>query len=440
MTKVFCAICLLMIFQPVPAADLVEALRAARGYDASFAAAARTRDAGREKVQQARALLLPQVALAGNGAYNYNRYAAGQGDASYEKDGASHGYSVSATQPVYRIEKLAGSDQLKKQAALAEIQYRIAEQDLILRVAKAYFDVVTAEEKIRVIDAQKDAISQQLARAKKSFEVGEATITDTDEAQARFDAALAQEIAGHNDLAVKREAFVLLTSLEGGKLARIGDRQQPAAPEPNDPATWFDRAERNNFALAGQRINLEIARREIDKYRAETAPSLDLTASYGDSWKAGGISNSGARDRNGSGVIGLQLSVPLYTGGNRSSQMREAVAREDAQRNTVEAVRRDTVQETRRAFLGVQSGAAQIRALQQALVSSKSLVDSTTLGREVGVRTTIDVLNALQQYFSTRYDLMVARSNYLYSRLQLVAAAGELTETDVVEVNRWLSE
>lgn len=420
--------------------DLIESLQAARSFDATYAAARQTLQAGLEKNEQARALSLPRVTFSGSGNYNYNRFDAGQGNASYERDGHAYGYSVNATQPLYRIENLVGAEQLRKQAQLAEVQYRVAEQDLILRVAKAYFEVVAAEEKMQVIAAQKEAISQQLALAKKSFEVGVATITDTDEAQTRFDAVLSQEIAAANDLEIKRETFALLTALDPKRLAAMGDSRQPAVPAPNDVSAWIARAQAGNFSLASQRLNLDIAQREIDKYRSETSPSLDLVASYGDAWKSGGISNSGARDKNGTGVIGLQLSIPVYTGGNRSSQFREAVAKEDAQRSNVEATRRSVIQSTQSAFLGVKNGAAQILALQQALVSSKSLVDSTTLGQEVGVRTTLDVLNAQQQYYFTRYELMVARYNYLYSRLQLAAAAGDLSEKEMQEINHWLAK
>lgn len=438
MNKSLIAASLLLVFQGAAAVDLGDAYKAAQSSDAVFAGALKAREAGREKTEQARALSLPKVTLAGSTNYNLSNYDAGQGSSSYDKKGMALGYTVSASQPLYRIENTAGAAQLNKQADLAEVQYRVAEQDLILRVAKAYFDVVVAEEKITVTTAQKEAISQQLAQAKKSFEVGVATITDKDEAQSRFDAIQAQEIAAINDLDVKREAFEQLTALNQAKLAPIGSQQQPASPTPNDLSVWRARAEKGNFALASQRLNLDIAKREIDKYRAETATSVDLVASYGDRWEASGISKSGGRDRTGTGLIGVQLSIPLYTGGNRSSQFREAAAKEDAQRSVVEATRREAVQLAQRAFLGVQSGAAQIRALQQALVSGKSLVDSTSLGREVGVRTTLDVLNAQQQYFATRYDLTVARYNYLYARLQLAAASGELGEMDLREINHWL--
>ena len=435
MKKTLLCASLLLLSHMAEAVDLVESLRAAQSFDASYAAARKTLDAGREKGVQARALLLPKITLSGSSGYASTDYDAASSSSSYDKQGTSYGYGVSATQPIYRAENFAGADQLKRQVELAEVQYRVAEQDLILRVAKSYFEVVAAEEKTRVIAAQKEAISQQLALAKKSFEVGVSTITDTDEAQTRYDAILSQEIAASNDLDVKRQSFALLTGISTEKLAPIGDKQQPGMPSPNELAVWLSRAEAGNYSLASQRLSLEVAKREIDKYRAETAPSVDLVAKYNDKWDP---AKSNGKDRTGSSSIELQLSIPLYTGGNRSSQFREAIAKEDAQRSSVEASRRAAIQSTQSAFLGVKSGAAQIRALQQALVSSKSLVDSTTLGREVGVRTTIDVLNAQQQYFSTRYDLTISRYNYLYARLQLMAAAGELAEKDIQEINNWL--
>lgn len=438
MKKTLLALSMLLAFQNVSAVDLISAYQAAKANDAAYASAKKLSEVGKEKIQQADALKLPQVSLSANTTRTYTDYQAGKGTGSYDKNGNSYGYTLSASQPLYRGDLSATASQLRKQADLSEVQLRVAEQDLILRVAKAYFEVVAAEEKIRVTQAQKEAITQQLAQAKKSFEVGLATITDTDEAQSRFDAMQAQEIAAINDLDVKREAFEQITALVDSKVAPIGDKQQPMGPMPNDLNAWRQRAEAGNFVLASQQLNLDISRREIDKYRASTAPKLDLFGSYGDAWRGSSISSSGGKDRTTTGTIGVQLSVPLYTGGNRSSQFREAVVREDAQRSTVEAARRDAVQSAQRAFLGVQSGAAQIRALQQALVSGKSLVDSTTLGRQVGARTTLDVLNAQQQYYSTRYDLTVARYNYLYAKLQLAAAVGELKEADLAEINNWL--
>ncbi|SFN04833.1 outer membrane protein [Formivibrio citricus] len=435
--------CLSLLLQNAWAADLLEAWSSARKTDAVFSAARNGLLAGREKAAQGDALLLPKLSLAGNAGRANSEFDPEKPTStsqSYNRNGNSYGYSLSLTQPVYRIEALAGADQLRKQTALAEIQYRQAESDLIQRVAKAYFDVVLAEEKIRQIAAQKEAVSQQLAQAKLSFEVGVATITDVDAAQASYDGLLSQEIAALNDREVKYQAFEQLTGLKPQTLAPVSDKLQPGMPEPATVDPWLKRADEGNFTLLSQRLNLEIARREVDKYKMETAPGLDLVASYGSKWESASLTKTAGVEKTATGQIMLQLSVPLYTGGNRSSQFREAIAKQDQQRDNVEAARRDTVLSTRKAFLGVQSGAAQIKALQQSLNSSKSLVDSTTLGKEVGVRTIVDVLNAQQQYYSTRYDLTSARCNYLLSRLQLAAAVGDLGEKDLEEVAGWLAK
>jgi outer membrane protein len=440
MKKTLIALSITFLSQPLFAADLLQSWQAAQKYDANFAAARAGLDAGREKTEQGKALLLPHISLSGNANRSMVDNSAGKNSSSfnYDKNGNSYGYELKLAQPIYRAEAFAGADQLKKQTEQAEVLFRVAEQDLILRVAKAYFEVLGSEEKVKQTTAQKEAVAQQLAQAKKSFEVGVSTITDTDEAQARFDAIVSAEIAAHNDMAIKRNAYELLTQLNPTQLSPISNRQQPTPPQPNDMATWLQRSETGSLVIAGQQLGLDIASREIDKYRLESSPTLDLVAGYGDAWKSAGLSSSGGLDRAGSGQIGLQLSIPLYTGGDRSSKLREAIAKKEQQRQTVEASRRDTTQFTKQAFLGVSSGAAQIVALQQALKSSESSLASTKLGREVGVRTTIDVLNAEQTYFSTRYDLTVARYTYLYARLQLAATSGELSEKDLNSVNLWL--
>ncbi|WP_052190604.1 TolC family outer membrane protein [Chitinibacter sp. ZOR0017] len=421
--------------------DLLQAWQSAAQFDARISAARNAQIAGQEKANQGQALLLPKVTLSGNTAYARSEYQPGRTVPTAphtENDGQTYGYSISAAQPIYRADAFASAEQLKKQTALADVQYRAAEQDLILRVSKAYFELLAAQEKVTLAQAQKQAVSEQLALAKKSFEVGVATITDTDEAQASYDSILAAEIAAKNDLDVKASAFSLLTGLPADQLARIGDQHQPAAPEPNDLSVWLNKAKTNSLNTQGQQIALEIAEREIDKYKALSAPTLDLVASYGNDWTGSGLSRSGATDQTSSGAIKLQLSIPLFTGGDRSSRLREAAAKKDEQKDNLLATQRDAEQATKQSFLGVNAGAAQIRALQQVLKSSESLLASSKLGREVGVRTTIDVLNAEQKYYATRYDLVVARYSYLYARLLLAAAAGELSEKDLIGVNEWL--
>ncbi|UXY16226.1 TolC family outer membrane protein [Chitiniphilus purpureus] len=439
MKKTMIAAALALLAQAGAAADLLQSWRAAQQYDATYQAARHALDAGREKNNQARALWLPKVTLDGSAQKSREQYHAGSEtlpDSS--ANGEQYSAAVSAAQPIYRADVMVGSDQLRKQADLAEVQFRDAEQLLILRTAQAYFEVLAAQERVQLAVSQKEAISQQLAQARKSFEVGVATITDTNEAQARYDAILASEIAARNDLEIKHNAFQLLTGLDPAALATISEDLRPTGPQPAALESWVERAQNENLAVRSQGLNLDISRREIDRYRVSTAPTLDLVAKYGNTWASEELSRSGGRDRTENTTIGLQLSIPLYTGGERSSKYREAIANRDRESLTLEAAKRDSVKQVKQAFLGVQSGAAQIEALEQAQKSSLSSLESTKLGREVGVRTTVDVLDAEQKYYQTRYDLVVARYQYLYARLQLAYAVGDLDEADLLEVNEWL--
>ncbi len=423
------------------AADLLAAWRAAQQYDASFLAARYAQTAGSEKANQGQALLLPSVTLGGNTTYSNTEFSPGKSSAlikDTQSSGQGYGYSVTATQPVYRVDAFASADQLKQQAKLADVQFRVAEQDLILRVAKAYFEVLAADEKVALANAEKKAVGEQLAFAKKAFEVGVATIADTDEAQAAYDSIIAYEIQAKNDLQVRRNVFSLLTAVDAESLARLSEIIEPTQVEPNDLSVWLKKSSDTSLNISSQLLQLDIATREVDKYRFESSPKVDLVANYGQNWDSSGISRSGGLDQTNKGAITLQLSIPLYTGGRRSSELREAAAKQSEQRETLEAARRNTEQLTTQAFLGVNAGAAQIMALEQVLKSSKSLLASSKLGRDVGVRTTVDVLNAEKKLFNTRYDLTVARYTYLYTRLQLAAVVGDLGEKDLRLVNRWL--
>ena len=441
MKKTILVLSLAVLSTPSFSADLLAAWRAAQQHDASFLAARYARAAGSEKANQGQALLLPSVTVGGNTTYSNTEFSAGKPSAiikDTQNSGQAYGYSITATQPVYRVDAFASADQLKQQAKLADLQFRVAEQDLILRVAKAYFEVLAADEKVALANAEKKAVGEQLAFAKKAFEVGVATIADTDEAQAAYDSIIANEIQAKNDLKVKRNIFTLLTGVSADSIARLSETIEPTEVEPNDLSVWLKKSSETSLSISSQLLQLDIASREVDKYRLESSPKVDLVANYGQNWDSSGISRSGGLDQINKGMITLQLSIPLYTGGRRSSELREAAAKQSEQRETLEATRRNTEQLMTQTFLGVNASAAQIMALEQVLKSSQSLLASSKLGRDVGVRTTVDVLNAEKKLFDTRYDLTVARYTYLYTRLQLAAVVGDLDEKDLRSVNRWL--
>lgn len=412
------------------AANLTDIYRDAQGNDAAYAAARAAYRAGLEKLPQGQAGLLPQASLNANTRYN-NVDSSLAGSKNFN----SYGYGVSVAQPLYRKQNLEQYEQAKQQVALAEAQLTAAQQDLILRVAQAYFDVLLTQDTLSFVRAQKAAIAEQLVQARRSFEVGTATITDTHEAQARFDLATAQEIAARNELEIRQRALQKIIGKMPGKLATLGDKMRLAAPMPNNLDEWIARAEQGSPQLKAQRAGFEIAQREIERNRAGHYPTLDAVASYNDNRNQ----NFGTLQIDTkSAVIGLEFSLPLYQGGLVNSRVREAVANQERAREELEDAKRQVALATSQSFLGVTSTEAQVRALQQALISSQSALDSTKLGLEVGVRTSVDVLNAQQQLYSAKRDLAAARYNHLLSGLRLKAAAGTLAEADLAEIDKWL--
>lgn len=423
------------------AADLLETFRAAQANDPVFAAARAAQQAGLEKLPQGRSLLLPSVSLNANSTFNdqtilYQGASPFGGPNPVNPRYNSHGYSVNLTQPLFRQQSWVAYTEAELQVAQAEAQFRIAEQDLILRVAQAYFDVLIAQDSVQLAEAQKTAITEQLENAKRNFEVGSATITDTHEAQARYDLTVAQEIAARNNLEIKQRALQQLINAMPRELSHLGREFRLEAPQPADMEQWVEKAQLNSPQLAIAQAAAEIADKEVARNRGGHYPTVDLVANYSKTNANGGNFGVGS-DVTGKSV-GVQLSMPLFQGGAVNSRWREAEASRDRAREELENTRRTVANQTRQAYLGVVSGIAQVQALQQALTSSESVLEASKLGQEVGVRTNLDVLNAQQQLYATRRDLYQAQYNYLVSHLRLKAAVGSLGEENLAEVNRAL--
>ena len=421
---------------PVWAADLLQIYNEARINDATYAAAQATLEAGREKLPQARAGLLPTLSLSGNSLWNNNDLSLRNSGRTDNFKFNSNGYTLTLSQPLFRWQNWVGYDQSKFQVAQAEAGFVQAGQDLILRTAQAYFDVLFAMENLKAVRANKLSIEQQLASAKKNFEVGTATITDSQEAQARFDLAIAQEIGAENDLEVKQRALQLILGKEPGPLAPVRKEAQLSPPEPADMKQWAAAAEKDSIAVQIQLAAAEIASREVDKQRAGHYPTLDLVANKGSSVGFAGV-GAGLIDSDFQN-IGVQLNLPIFQGGLVASRQSEASANRAAAESNLEAARRNAALAARQYYLGVVNGLAEIRALRAALVSSQSSLESNKLGYEVGVRINIDVLNADNQVYVVRRDLAKAVLNTLMAQLKLKAAVGTLSEDDVVAANALL--
>ncbi|ADE11173.1 type I secretion outer membrane protein, TolC family [Sideroxydans lithotrophicus ES-1] len=418
------------------ATDLLDIYHAAQSQDAVFAAARASQQAGEEKLTQGRSLLLPSVSLNANTTKNNvtTTYAPGSFLAPYggNQQYNSHGYGATLVQPLFREQNWALYNESELQVAISEAQFKLAEQDLILRSAQAYFDVLIAQDNVQLTAAQKTAISEQLEQAKRNFEVGTATVTDTYEAQARYDLIVAQELNAANNLEIKRRSLQQLVNGNVGTLNDLGPGFKLEAPVPADIQKWVDDARHGNYQIAMAQAAAEIADREVDRNRGGHLPTVDLVANYNKNTTGGGT--FGATDTR-STAIGVQLNMPLFQGGAIQSKWREAEANREKARQDLENARRNVELQTRQAYLGVVSGISQVQALQQALKSSESLLEASKLGQQVGVRTNLDVLNAQQQLFSTRRDLYQAQYNYLVSQLSLKAAVGGLVEDDLGRVN-----
>lgn len=405
------------------AMDLAQAYRDALANDTVVASVRAQLAATREKVPQAQASLMP--AVTGTSAMSRQMV---DTNVAPRRDFTSQNYAVNLSYPLYRLQNVETLAQSKLQVAIGEAQLAQAQQDLAVRVSQGYFDVLASQDSLATIRAQKRAITEQLASAKRNFEVGTATITDQQEAQSRFDLTVAQEFAAINDLGVKRAALALLVGkpVTGLLVLKKGIALSP--PSPAAENQWTDNARQNNLLVQQSKVGVEVARREIDKQRLGNRPTVDLVSSLGHSRSAAanfiGVASTSA-------ALGVQLAIPLYTGGAIDSRVREATVLRDKAETDLENVRRQVEQGARQSFLGVTSGLAQIRALEAAEKSSQLALDSNLLGYQVGVRINIDVLNAQQQLFTTQRDLAKARYDVLVNGLRLKFAAASLGEADL---------
>ena len=413
------------------ALGLMQLYKEALVHDAKYQAARAVAEAGSEKSWQGLAGLLPSVNASGDTTWNEARR-----DTYFEKVDRtlrtkqkynSHGWGAKLSQPLFDWQKISAYSIGKLESAQAEIKFASDSQDLMTRVAKAYFDVLYAEENLKAVQRNKSAISEQREQAIKNFEVGTATITDSQEAQARYDLMLAQEIAAISELEIKRHTLRTITGKPAGDLDGLKENASILPPQPAAIETWVDKAETANLTVMTQQTALEIAQNKVSQARAGHYPTINATANYSRPTPNTGVSAS----ENNS--FGIEISIPIFAGGGTSSRTREAVALRSASESALEDARRTATLNTQQAFLGVVNGLGQVRALEAALKSSELALSSNKLGYEVGVRINIDVLNAEQQVYTTRRDLAKARFEVLTQQLNLKAAVGELTEADLEE-------
>lgn len=429
------AIAILMLGGSVhaAAAGLGEIYQLARENDSQFAAAREAYNAGQEKLVQALALFRPSATLSAN--IRAVRDHSDQNDKSSSY--GSNATTLTVVQPLLNMPKAQALRQGELQVALAEQAFRQAEQDLMLRVSKAYFDAVQAEEVLLAVGAQKLAFGEQVAATERGFKVGVVSITDVNEAQTRYDLALALEIGASNDLEVKRRVLQRIILSDPPPLARFDPERRIEVPPASELPALVQRAADEGLSVVIAGLNRDLARHEAKKQAYGAMPSVDLMLSANDSR---GVSTPGAIQRYNTrqSAVGFELSWPLLQGGAVNSREREAAANLNKAGYDLESVRRQAMLDARQAWLNAASGAAQVRALEQALASGETQVRSTQRGLQVGVRTRLDVLNAEQQVYATRRDLASARYQTLLAGLQLKAATNTLDEDGLKAIDAWL--
>ena len=428
-TALACALAL-----PAQAQSLVDLYELARTYDATWQSAKAQYDANSARAEQARAGLLPSANLSAG----MSRTLFDNSNPVVDRAFGNQNITASASQPLFRPANRATFDQAQRQLAQSEAQLGAATQDLIIRLSQAYFDVLASQDTLTFVRAQKAAVAEQLASAKRNFEVGTSTITDSREAQARFDLVIAQEIAAENDLRVKKIALDTLVGKVNAMPKPLAAPVALPALSPSDVAPWVQHAEESSPAVVSARAAIDVARLETEKAKAGHRPTLDATASYNITRTPGGSGSSPFTSRANSATIGLQFSLPLFSGYATENRIRETLSLEEKARADLEAVRRSAAQATRSAFFGVLSGQGQVKALEAAEASSQSALDANKLGYQVGVRINIDVLNSQSQLFQTKRDLAQARYNVLLGGLKLRQANGSLKAEDLQAVNALL--
>jgi outer membrane protein len=448
---------------PAMAVGLDQLYDEALNTDAQLQSARASLAADSEQLPQARAKLLPQ--LSASVSANEQRTEFGGGFPA--SNGNSNGFVVSLTQPLINVANWQGYQQGQIALTTAQAQFAAARQDLIVRLGQAYFDALSAQDSVAIVRSQKSSIAEQLESAKHSFDAGSATITDTNEAQAKYDQAVSQEIAAQNDLEVK---LASLEQIVGHPVTRVDGLAHGVTlppPVPADMQQWVDAARETNYDVVLKQLAAANSQRETSKAKAGHYPSLDLVASYSkSSLGAAGAGNFGGNFGGGFGsgagtigpgipaaaaelgnfgayytnaTVGVQLTIPLYEGGATQSRVRQTLALEDKAQADLDTARRSAALSARQAFLGVSSGLAQVRALDTAERSARTSLESNLLGYQVGVRINIDVLNAQDQLFSARRDLAKARYDTLINSLKLKASTASLTDSDVLSLNSLLS-
>jgi len=430
----FASTALLLGSSAIHAEDLLEIYHDAQKSDPQLLAAEASNQAAQEVRSQSRSALLPQINLTADYTHHETDVLDSASGVTGTSDYDTNGYSVNLVQSIYHHEYYVQLRQADANIAKANAEYEGAKQGLILRAADAYFNVLAAQDSLATAEATKRAIEQQLRQTQQRFDVGLSAITDVHEAQAAYDSAVAAVIAAQSQLDTTRENLREIIGRAPVELATLKEDMPLMPPEPTDITKWVETAQKQNLSLLASEASTRAAEEEIYKRRAGHYPTLDLVASHSYADNMDAPSGSEYTDNR----IGVQLNVPIYSGGLTTAQTREARALYTQAQEGLEQQRRATVRETRSAYLGVTTGISQVEARKQALASAQTALEATQAGFEVGTRTIVDVLNAQRERYTAQSEYLRTRYDYLLATLRLKQAAGSLSEADIAQINNWL--
>ncbi len=422
----------IMPLTSLEAANLIDIYREALEHDAQYRVARHAYMATQERLPQARAGLLPNIEFAGRA-----RTTLLNTELHSENTVTNRGLIITATQPLFRVENFIIYEQSKNEVAQGDARFVLAAQDLILRVTQAYFDTLIAQVNVEAMESQEKAFRQQLELMTHNLEFGLGTIVDTNEAESRHDLAVSQEIEARNSLEISKRTLQSIINrfpddLTSASIDKIVFDSLTAPSDKMEDLVAL--AEKKNYSLKIQQFAYEIAKQDTSRAKAGHSPTLDLVGQYNNQIDQPFVVSGRGVDFE-SKSIGVELRIPIFQGFSTQSRVREMLANRDKAREELENIRRIISLQVRQHYLNVTNGIAKVKALKKAMTSSRGQLDSTILGQESGIRIEIDVLNAQQQYFSARKDLVVAYYNYLMSRLRLKADLGELDESVLEEIN-----
>lgn len=425
--------------QSALAFDLSETLARARSNDPVFQAARLQRDALAEKLPQARAALLPGIQLRAGANAQSGQAAFADAPAVERNANASH-WSLQLTQVLWNRSAQLGVDQANAHTKLADTQLRLAEQELLLRVAQAYLEAGFAEENVGVVEAQTKAVCEQLKLAERNFDAGISTITDVHEAKSRHDLVQAQKASAQTDLESKLAELERILGEPLSQLKRLNSMQSLPDVALEITADWVEAARHHALQVHVHLAHVDIADWELQRAKAAHSPTLELTASYGGNRSRGSVTTPmDISSRSRSSQVSLQLNVPLYSGGSIDSRIREASLLRQKAHQDLEAAKRLAASSAKAALSAIRHGKSQIGALSSAVIASRASLESNRVGYRIGTRINVDVLNAQQQLFVAKRDLYRSRVDYLMSVLRLKATIGALEDADLASIDRLLA-